>query len=252
MPRWRVGDETAGYQALILEGGRKRNNGYGALPEDERILQRHGFLLEKWRSVYGCFKTRVDLHRHRQSGSCPSKVLLSVNDNMAHRYNSIRDINTMLLAEGDVAVKIVAAEWYCENVRYFDMRKLSRQDDPHQNPRGVRHFGLCKACFEASDGQVLQLNMLGPGGAPTRESGLRHHYFRSHRGQQAEMQGKPMPMTLEQLEAWAEDNKDKLPEGGHGIKTTIGTLRAAAQSTAAYPSTPSVALDKVIDLIGSP
>ena len=83
--------------------------------------------------MYGCFETREDLYRHRQSGRCPAKVLLSVNDNMAYRFDSIRDLNTMLLAEGNVVVKIVAAEWYCENVRYFDMRRLSRQQGVHQD-----------------------------------------------------------------------------------------------------------------------
>jgi hypothetical protein len=124
---WRARDETAGNQALVLEGGRRRHNRNSGLPDDELIFQRHGFLLEKWRSVYGCFDSRPDLYDHRQSGNCPAKVLLSINDKMAYRYNSIQDVNTMLIAEGDVVASVVAAAWYRDNVRYFDMRNKNSE-----------------------------------------------------------------------------------------------------------------------------
>ena len=93
-----------------------------------------------------------------------------------------------------------------------------------QDPSGARHYGLCKSCFEASEGQVLQLNMLGPGGKLTHSS-LSNHYNTYHRGQQTETQGEPMLLTLEQLEAWAEDNEDKLPNGGKNINIMITKLR---------------------------
>jgi len=115
--------------------------------DDELILQRHGFLLEKWRSVYGCFETRKEHSEHRQSGECPAKVLLSINDAIVHRSTPIRDLHAMLLAEKDVVVKIVTPEWYCENVRYFDMRRQRRQDDPHEDLNMYWDFyNPCKHC----------------------------------------------------------------------------------------------------------
>ena len=131
-----------------------------------------------------------------------------------------------------------------KNALIDDPKLKANDEDEEESVGGIAEYGICEACHQSGTGWTIH-NILHSNGTHDM-LGLKQHYSAAHPGQEAEIHGQRLPMTITQLAAWLDkhEREGKL-QGGEALyhlklkvkKALIADSKLQAKQAASGPIT---------------